>query len=122
MATWRDHIATAENIVDGYYGESVQILPYKKDYMQADAPDTSRTIKDAKVMVIGRGTSLKHSTPLYTQRAEADMVLSIQDKYLGDTKLGDRVKLIERNNELVEISYTEQGTNGRSVLHVLRQK
>lgn len=116
--------AQAENIIDANLGDNVRIIPYRKgEYLGDPVLDTSRKEKNGIAVVYGKNTMLRSSvagSTVAAKRAEADLLISIQEKYLGDTKQGDHVILKDRGNQECEISYIEPSTNARPLVHLLR--
>lgn len=115
------HLATLEAAVDAQFGEPIEILPYRpSDYMGAYEPDPTRTVHQGVGYVVGRQTFLRGAGTgeFNVRRAQADMILSVQDKYFNGTKQHDRVRLIDRNTTM-EISYLEIGANKRVIAHLL---
>lgn len=119
--------ARLETAIDAQWGEVVQLLPYHKtEYMTEYQPDPGRQIVNAVAYPVGRGTFLRSAgnASFIARRAEADLLLSVQDKYWkGNIRQHDRVILTERADEpRCEISWIEPGMNYRSVFHLLREK
>jgi hypothetical protein len=120
----KQHFINAENIIDNNFGEPIKILPYREAaHLEPAQPDPARpVITDAIGVVIGKATLL-NDTLVSANRAHADLLVSVQDKYIGATKQGDHIILLGRHaTKQYEINYMELGTNDRTVMHLIRIK
>lgn len=122
MTTPQSLATTLDLAVDAQWGEPFVMTPYKVARQMADpAVDNSRSVVNGVGYVVGRFSGLqKAAGDFLTKRAEADMLLSVRDQYLGTVRKGDRITLTQRSQTL-EVSYLEPGSvNGRTVIHLLR--
>lgn len=120
---WRELIAIAEEAVDGQFGEQVKFLPYRSGvYMASSIPDSSRSQADIVAVIYARGStgSRGGDAAMMSKRMEADFLASVQGRYLPDVREVDRLQLIERDNVVYEISFVELGSNGRYLLHLVK--
>lgn len=122
---WSIYAAELEEAVDAQMGEPVRFIPYVSTGGGYTAPivDASRAISEGVGYVIGRGTFLAGSGVITQRRADADLLLAIQQKYLTNVYQHDRVILTKRSaTQTYEISYVEEDPHGRPKLHLLLDK
>ncbi len=97
----------------------------KSGYMTDTVPDPSRQVRNTIGYVISRYTTVRRTsgtTAFLTQRTQADLLLSIRQENIPDTKSGDRVHVHSGvHSGDYDISFIEFWGNGRTVLHLLKR-
>lgn len=109
--------------VDDVFGGPITIYPYKAKYLGAPIPDPDREVKTGVGVVqsataaIANALRAAGSLAFLSRRAEADVLLRVDLKYLGDTKQGDRV-YVDELEATYEISYMEEPVLRRVIMHL----
>lgn len=125
MVSWPALSKSLEAAIDGQMGENVRLIPYRTAGGGFAAPqiDPTRSVVDAVGYIIGRGTFLAGQGIMQQKRADADLLLAIQNKYLTNIRQFDKVILLDRSLTITySISYVEESPHGRQKLHLLLDK
>jgi hypothetical protein len=110
-----------EAMIDAQFSEPIRIIPLKTGgTLKGPLVDTTRNAIDTVGYPLGPAAAVRAggSSEFISRRAEADLLLKVQTKYLTDVRKGDRVELTNRAMTC-EISFIEDGVHGRSTLHLI---
>lgn len=126
MSAWDVMHLQAEDQIDAFFGESVQLMPYKitQGYTTGASVDSSRPVVEGTGYLVNKMATLRSEDAMNTKRLESDFLLRVQTKYLAEIQANDRVLLTDpkRDNTLCEIAYIEPAVNNRAILHLLLVK
>lgn len=125
-ARWNALAEQVDAVVDDWWGERVSLLPYVKPPMAAAYADTSRAaqLNVLAVEMSMRTQNTAAGAAMMSRHVEADLILSTRKEAVDLCRLtkGDRVRMEERNGEILEVGHVEPDTTGRPIIHLLRIK
>lgn len=126
MPTWNDLMATANQTVDDMFGVAIRLLPYNTGGYLSDAqPDNSREARDAIGVPMSKEAMMKAAgtSSFISRRLDADELIEIQERYVGDTRANDRLTYNSAPDVMWEIAYIEPPNhNGYRCLHLMTVK
>ncbi|KRQ99274.1 head-tail joining protein [Bradyrhizobium valentinum] len=128
LADWRTLAAQIDSVVNEQFGERVLITPMKASDYAAGVRDETRplaTVVAVYIMTDEQMSNLAgdHSgSPFRERMAVATLTLSVRtvDVQAADPRHGDRVTMLDRNNQTFEINRAYPDPTGRTVIEMIR--
>lgn len=124
--TWAQYTSTVESAIDSFYGESIQLKPYKEgSYTTAAQPDPTRQVVSGLGYLMSKNAAMQASAGSFiSKRLNADLLLRVRPQYLSQTQDHDRVEFTTgvHVGQVYEVSFIEPSANGRPVLHLMKVK
>jgi hypothetical protein len=132
MVVWRGYERMMDRIVDGYFGEPVEMYPYTKATAATEGePDSTRSVIKITGVLVSPGASAIGesgvvSAGLNTRVVGMDKWLSVQEDQLEAARLetwqeGDRVYFPDRN-EWYTVLYATPSTTARPQIELARMQ